>query len=999
MSTMANVTLIIAIVKNASVKEKMLKETDTVPKASFLDFCKEPYKDILLIILNRTRHDKRKEVQTRLDFRESPNKVRRERENSLNSWTRNSPIRFHHERSRTRGQERHDDRSVFNHLSHRKKSRVWFDELPPEGIDGYKGLKAAFLAYFMQQKKYVKDLVEIHNIKQRDGETIEEFMEHFKIKTERMKGASEYSRIFEFMHGVNNHELTKYLNEHVPKTVEEMMTATMAFIRGKTVATFKKKVHTPWKSHDQSKRHTSERRSNFQNQTKDGDQQKTGKKDAPVKHKAKTIYMIRSWQRVMRTKVTRSFSRIKKIMFPQLIVNKGIEGPLVIEAKISGHAVHRIYVDGGSYMEEYHDRLPSINSISESDIPPLDRKKGAGPETRQGNPSRGVAEGMFLGHMISPEGIKPCQDKMKAVLQLLSPWKIKECGFDDRKGHSLDTGLFLEPSAASSRAKLYSNGKASPDASLRSQKVTQILPSASHWEHNITYRPWTSVKGQILSDFLVEKQDDAPPEASVIETSKEPWTMFTDRSSCVDGSGDGLILTSPEGTEFTYALRFQFTASNNEAEYEALIAGLRITMQMGVRNVHVNADSKLLENQVLRTYVAKYENMIKYLEKGKSLISGFANFSISQVLRSKNKKADALSKIASTSFAHLSKLVLVEVLKEKSLQEREIATVVEEEGTTWMTLIIEYFRDKILPDNRKEARKLRIKAKQYELLEGIPYRRSFLKPWLRCVRPLQADYVIREIHEGSCNCQIHRPVPRHPQQLLTPIMAPWPYKWGIDIAGPFLECLGKVMFLIVAMDYFTKWVEAKTMATITRSQVKKFVWDNIVCHFGLLEEIVSNNSKQFSSNPFKDWSLGEGIKAHLSEGNKNWLEELPRILWAHRTMIKSSNDDTLFSLTYGTEAVIPAEIRMPTYSTTVMDAVHNDEELRLNLDLHEERRERSAIREAKAKLKMTKYYNARVRGPYEVTEALGDGAYKLRSTNGTVLLRTWNFDNLKKCYL
>ncbi|GJV34284.1 reverse transcriptase domain-containing protein [Tanacetum coccineum] len=70
-------------------------------------------------------------------------------------------------------------------------ARVWFDKLPQESIDGYKGLKAAFPAYFMQQKKYVKDLVEIYNIKRRDGETIEEFMERFKIEIGRIKGAPE----------------------------------------------------------------------------------------------------------------------------------------------------------------------------------------------------------------------------------------------------------------------------------------------------------------------------------------------------------------------------------------------------------------------------------------------------------------------------------------------------------------------------------------------------------------------------------------------------------------------------------------------------------------------------------------------------------------------------------------------------------------------------------------------------------------------------------------
>ncbi|GJX88580.1 putative ribonuclease H-like domain-containing protein [Tanacetum coccineum] len=183
----------------------------------------------------------------------------------------------------------------------------------------------------------------------------------------------------------------------------------------------------------------------------------------------------------------------------------------------------------------------------------------------------------------------------------------------------------------------------------------------------------------------------------------EPWTLFTNGSSCIDGSGAVLILTSLEGTKFTYVLRFQFTASNNGAEYEALIAGLQIATQIGVRNVYVSVDSKLVANQRLGAYVAK-ENMIKYLEKVKSL-------------------------------------VLVEILKEKSIQEKEVTTVVEEDEPTWMTPIMEYLKEGTLPDNRKEANKLRIKARQYELLEEIPYRRSFLKPWLRCVEPLQADYV------------------------------------------------------------------------------------------------------------------------------------------------------------------------------------------------------------------------------------------------------------------
>ncbi|GJZ53818.1 reverse transcriptase domain-containing protein [Tanacetum coccineum] len=266
---------------------------------------------------------------------------------------------------------------------------------------------------------------------------------------------------------------------------------------------------------------------------------------------------------------------------------------------------------------------------------------------------------------------------------------------------------------------------------------------------------------------------------------------------------------------------------------------------------------------------------------------------------------------------------------------------------------------------------------------------------------------------------------------------------------------GKVKFLIVAIDYFTKWIEAKPVATITGNQVKKFVWDNIVCRFGLLGEIISDNRKQFRDNPFKDWckklcirqrfasvkhpqanglverenrSLGEGIKARLDARNKNWMEEISHVLWAHRTMIKSSNGDTPFSLTYGTKVVIPIEIGMPTPRTAEVNMVQNDEALEINLDLLEERREHAAIREA-SKEKMEKYYNSKVRntsfkpgelvycsndashaeevgklgpkweGPYEVTEVLGKGTYKLRDRDGKQLPRTWNVRNLKKCYV
>ncbi|GJW42762.1 reverse transcriptase domain-containing protein [Tanacetum coccineum] len=96
--------------------------------------------------------------------------------------------------------------------------------------------------------------------------------------------------------------------------------------------------------------------------------------------------------------------------------------------------------------------------------------------------------------------------------------------------------------------------------------------------------------------------------------------------------------------------------------------------------------------------------------------------------------------------------------------------------------------------------------------------------------------------------------------------------------------------------------------------------------------------------------------------SKDWIGELSHVLWAHRTMIKSSNGEIPFSLTYGTEAVIPAEIGMPTLRTAEVDLTGNDEALEINLDLIEEKREQAAIQEAKSKAKIEKYYNSKVRG-------------------------------------
>nr|XP_027065152.1 uncharacterized protein K02A2.6-like [Coffea arabica] len=357
-----------------------------------------------------------------------------------------------------------------------------------------------------------------------------------------------------------------------------------------------------------------------------------------------------------------------------------------------------------------------------------------------------------------------------------------------------------------------------------------------------------------------------------------------------------------------------------------------------------------------------------------------------------------------------------------------------------------------------------------------------------CVTPEKGDYVLREVHEGLCTthvgsrvlakkclllgyywpsvfrdvaalvqqcraCQVHVPLRHQSTQEMIPIHSPWPFaQWGIDLLGPFPRVSGRYGHLVVAIDDFTKWMEAEPLATIFGRAVQKFFWKNIVCRFGIPHVLISDNGRQFSENPFRSWcaELGisqhfisvdhpqtngqvenvnrtilQGLKTRLELAQSSWLEELPSVLWAYRTTPRTATHETPFSLTYGTEAVVPAEIGLPSPRTQNFVVAANDEELRCNLDMLEAKREEAAIRMAECKSQLARYHNVRVRntqyqpgdlvlrknlvsrvhssnkldpnweGPYKVLEASQVGYCKLAKLNGVEVPRTWHFLNLR----
>ncbi|XP_022013900.1 uncharacterized protein LOC110913371 [Helianthus annuus] len=245
---------------------------------------------------------------------------------------------------------------------------------------------------------------------------------------------------------------------------------------------------------------------------------------------------------------------------------------------------------------------------------------------------------------------------------------------------------------------------------------------------DIEYRKRTAIKGQVIADFLAEIPegetilDPAIQDIPESSTARQTWKLYTDGSSSGKGSGAGLMLISPDEVRLMYALRFDSECSNNEAEYEALLVGLRMAQSMGTTRVDAYVNSLLVNNQVNETYKAKDESMAKYLSKTKELIASFDNVTLNHVHRGKNQIADALSKLATSG---MEREVKVETLQIPSIEPREVSAIAAGEPC-WYTPILKFLTKGELPPVRGEAQNIQTKALQYEVNNGVLYRKSYL---------------------------------------------------------------------------------------------------------------------------------------------------------------------------------------------------------------------------------------------------------------------------------
>nr|AAU44223.1 putative polyprotein [Oryza sativa Japonica Group] len=382
------------------------------------------------------------------------------------------------------------------------------------------------------------------------------------------------------------------------------------------------------------------------------------------------------------------------------------------------------------------------------------------------------------------------------------------------------------------------------------------------------------------------------------------------------GAGAGVTLTSPNGDVLRYLVRLDFRATNNMAEYEGLLAGLRVAAGLGIRRLLVLGDSQLVVNQVCKEYRCSDPQMDAYVRQVRRMERHFDGIELRHVPRRDNAVADELSRLAS-SRAQTPPGAFEERLAQPSARpdplgetdapERPPRPVgVQASGpegsapsslrlVAWIAEIQAYLTDKTLPEDREGSEHVQRISKRYVLVEGTLYRRAANGVLLKCIPREQGVELLADIHEGECGahsasrtlvgkafrqgfywptalndavdlvrrcrvCQFHAKQTYQPAQALQTIPLSWPFAvWGLDILGPFRRALGGFEYLYVAVDKFTKWPEAYPVINIDKHSALKFI-RGITARFGVPNRIITDNGTQFTSELFGDYCEDMGIK-------------------------------------------------------------------------------------------------------------------------------------------
>ncbi|KAM0870827.1 hypothetical protein ACQ4PT_039776 [Festuca glaucescens] len=525
--------------------------------------------------------------------------------------------------------------------------------------------------------------------------------------------------------------------------------------------------------------------------------------------------------------------------------------------------------------------------------------------------------------------------------------------------------------------------------------------------HNITYEPRHAVKSQALADFFVDWEEHQQQPSPV---ESKHWTLYFDGSKNLEGAGAGIILASPKGDTMRYVLQLQFEpCTNNVAEYETLLHGMRVAKEMGATCLCCFGDSDLVASQISGTCNTTYANMIAYKRAVDQAGASFAGYVVEWVDRCKNEEVDALSRLGST-WQPPAPGVFLDVLTRPSVRPpREIditeppapdsvLDAVTTDAGDWSEPYMNYLERQILPMDEAEVRMIVRRCKSFTIINKELYKRSVTGIFQGRVTPEEGRKILRDIHAGDCGhhagarsivakafrhgfywltahadavelvracvgCQKYANQSHLPGSALKTIPLTWPFAvWGMNMVGKFKTAPGGHTHLLVAVDKFTKWVIITDNGmNFAKGEMAELCEDN-----GIRLDLASvvhpeSNGQAERANQSILHGLKPRLQVPLERAAGCWAEELPSVLWGIRTTPNRLTGYTPFFLVYGAEAVMPTDIDHD--SPRVVNYTEEENELasQNGVDLLDEDRELALSRTAIYQQGLHRYHSCRVR--------------------------------------
>jgi ribonuclease HI len=272
-------------------------------------------------------------------------------------------------------------------------------------------------------------------------------------------------------------------------------------------------------------------------------------------------------------------------------------------------------------------------------------------------------------------------------------------------------------------------------------------------EFTIDYVHRSSIQSQALADFIANWTPGAHEEG----TSKdaEAWTVFCDGSRGAFGAGAATILVAPSKVKTCYAVKLDFSCTNNVAEYEALLLGLQKLRAMGIRRAILKTDSQVIAGHVDKSNKARDPKLERYLDAVRRLEASFEGFFVKNIPRGENGHADLLAKSAAQGLPLPSK-VFFKTIKAPlvELMERVVLTISPVHNEDWRTEIISFLQGNCLSSDEAYNKRMEARTRPYVMIEGELYKYGVCSPLLKCLSRAEGMELMKDIHTGLCGSHI-----------------------------------------------------------------------------------------------------------------------------------------------------------------------------------------------------------------------------------------------------